>query len=163
MYFFSFLISDIDECDSEPTGSGSIDMNTTSPNIDDEPEVCDYNAQCRNTLGSYQCICNEGYVMGKRRCEFAPPGSKSKNDGGRGDTGSTEPPPKDYSWFDRMVWLLLMIIHLCNPFSQRAHCLPWLPCQNYFSITCFNYYKFYSFTPKSKICSPYSDWSKVDF
>jgi len=99
----SFIPSDIDECDSEPTSSGSVNMNTTSPNIDDEPDVCDYNAQCHNTIGSFQCICNEGYVMGKRRCEFSPPGSKSKSDGDGGETATTEPPQKDYSWFDRMV------------------------------------------------------------
>lgn len=94
---------DIDECDTEP-GSGMINMRTSAPSIDDEPEVCDYNAQCKNTIGSFKCICNEGYMMVRNKCEFSPPGSKSRNPGPDGRKPSNKDPPlQDYSWFDRMI------------------------------------------------------------
>ena len=41
--YFLFLSSDLDECASE------------SP-------VCDINAACLNTVGSFSCACNEGYI-----------------------------------------------------------------------------------------------------
>ena len=54
---------DINECDSEAAGSGVNEMNDTLPSIDDEPDICDYNAQCVNTAGSFKCICVEGYFF----------------------------------------------------------------------------------------------------
>ena len=41
-------LSDIDECQ--------------------EQSPCDSNAQCTNTIGSFTCVCNEGYSGDGRTC-----------------------------------------------------------------------------------------------
>ncbi|XP_066932534.1 uncharacterized protein [Clytia hemisphaerica] len=128
---------DIDECDTEaPTEDGSgvgMEMNMTSPSIDDEPDVCDYNARCVNTLGSYQCICAEGYIMVRNKCEFSPPGSKSKNPPPNEEKKtSTTPPPFNFDAFDRMIILyqkrildeenfLIKLLNFTNGISALPH------------------------------------------
>lgn len=32
-------------------------------------QVCSVNAECKNTVGSYQCVCKEGYVTKGDTCE----------------------------------------------------------------------------------------------
>lgn len=49
---------------------------STIPN-DDESEVCDFNAQCSNTVGSYVCKCDEGYVGDGFNCVLSPPITKA--------------------------------------------------------------------------------------
>ena len=35
-----------------------------------DPDICGANAQCHNKLGSHECICDAGYMMGKdKTCE----------------------------------------------------------------------------------------------
>ena len=49
-YFqFLFFDTDINECTSSPS-------------------VCHVKAQCTNTLGSYQCVCNPGYTGNGKTC-----------------------------------------------------------------------------------------------
>ena len=43
--FALFLLSDVDECQNDP-------------------ELCT-NGVCRNTQGSFECICGKGYVLAK--------------------------------------------------------------------------------------------------
>lgn len=49
-YYFDSLLLDVDEC------------NASSP-------VCDVNAICNNTIGSYRCACNPGYSGDGRTCK----------------------------------------------------------------------------------------------
>ena len=59
-----YNISDIDECE---VGTDS----------------CDSNATCNNTIGSFTCVCNEGFsgdgrtCTGERECNFCIKGLKS--------------------------------------------------------------------------------------
>ena len=48
--FFAFLFSDVDEC------------SASSP-------VCDMNAICNNTRGSYRCTCNTGFTGDGKTCQ----------------------------------------------------------------------------------------------
>ena len=45
-----FVVPDIDECSSETNG-------------------CDENAECNNTLGSYKCICKDGFHGNGTNCK----------------------------------------------------------------------------------------------
>ena len=49
-YGAHFAVSDIDECSSETNG-------------------CDENAECNNTLGSYKCICKDGFHGNGTNCK----------------------------------------------------------------------------------------------
>ncbi|XP_057293625.1 uncharacterized protein LOC130622207 [Hydractinia symbiolongicarpus] len=83
---------DIDECNTSNDSEASSGEPT-----DNEPDVCDYNAQCVNTIGSYKCVCDEGYVMIKSKCEFSPPGGRTEAPTLK-TTVSTTPPPLNYIW-----------------------------------------------------------------
>jgi len=50
---------DIDECSTKT--SDSAEGSGLAVNVDTEPDVCHVNAVCTNTVGSYQCACEEGY------------------------------------------------------------------------------------------------------
>lgn len=52
------ILVDIDEC----TESGNV--------------TCQENAHCNNTLGSYECVCSEGYDMVDDKCEGELPYSE---------------------------------------------------------------------------------------
>lgn len=97
--FKSFIIIDIDECNP----SNDNEAGSGEP-TDNEPDVCDYNAQCVNTIGSYKCVCDEGYVMIKSKCEFSPPGGKTEAPTPK-TTVSTTPPPLNYIWLKILVSL----------------------------------------------------------
>ena len=49
-YGAHFVVSDIDECSSETNG-------------------CDENAECNNALGSYKCICKDGFHGNGTNCK----------------------------------------------------------------------------------------------
>lgn len=83
---------DVDEC------TDASESNNVSP-------VCDINAKCRNTIGSYECVCDEGYMMVADKCVYSPSGSGSSNpgNGNQPEPVATPPPKQDYMWFYDMV------------------------------------------------------------
>ena len=48
--YFMFIDLDIDECST--------------------PNICPLNSVCKNTIGSYQCICNSGLMMSQVKIFF---------------------------------------------------------------------------------------------
>lgn len=100
----TIVFIDVNECIMNFNESGSgFSENSNIDQSDEEPEVCDYNAHCYNTIGSYYCVCDEGYVMIKDKCEFNPPGSGS-NQLRFGSTSSPATfPPKDYGYLNTIV------------------------------------------------------------